>query len=71
MPASVAFTIVPPVWQRGWFLTTGVLLAFASAYGVHRYRVTRLLAIERLRTRIASDLHDDPGSSLSQIAILS
>jgi signal transduction histidine kinase len=30
-----------------------------------------LLALERIRTRIATDLHDDIGSSLSQVAILS
>lgn len=30
-----------------------------------------LLAVERMRTSIATDLHDDIGSSLSQIAILS
>ena len=34
-------------------------------------RVARLLEMERVRTRIATDLHDDIGSSLSQIAILS
>jgi signal transduction histidine kinase len=33
--------------------------------------VNQLLAMERVRTHIASDLHDDIGSSLSQIAILS
>jgi signal transduction histidine kinase len=70
-PASVSFTILPPVWKRWWFFTTLTLLALASAYSVHRYRVTRLLEMERLRTRIASDLHDDLGSSLSQISILS
>ena len=71
VPASVAFTILRPVWQRWWFLATSAWLVIASGYAFHRHRVSRLLEIERLRTRIASDLHDDVGSSLTQISILS
>ena len=41
------------------------------AYALYSYRVARLLELERVRTRIATDLHDDIGSSLSQIAIMS
>src|SRR6185503_20138071 len=37
----------------------------------HRVRVSRMLALEQIRTRIATDLHDDIGSGLSQISILS
>ena len=70
-PASVTFTILLPVWKRWWFLSALASLVIASAYVVHRYRLTRLVEVERLRTRIASDLHDDLGSSLSQISILS
>ena len=70
-PASVTFTILAPIWQRGWFLATLAFIAMASAYAIHRSRITRLLEMERLRTRIASDLHDDVGSSLTQISILS
>ena len=67
VPASVTFTILPPVWKRAWFLGTLIVLAIASGYSVHTYRVRRLFEMERLRTRIASDLHDDVGSSLTQI----
>jgi len=71
VPASVTFTILRPVWQRWWFLTASALLIVGSGYAFHRSRITRLLEIVRLRTRIASDLHDDVGSSLTQISILS
>ncbi len=38
---------------------------------MHRARAAGLLEIDRARTRIATDLHDDIGSSLSQMGILS
>ena len=41
------------------------------AYMLQRHRTGRLVELERVRTRIAADLHDEIGSSLSQIAILS
>lgn len=70
-PARLSFSIARPIWQRWWFLLmVATAIAFA-VYFVYRYRLAQLLKLERVRTRIASDLHDDIGSSLSQIAILS
>ena len=40
-------------------------------YGFYRSCLQRMVELEHIRTRIATDLHDDIGSSLSQIAILS
>ena len=70
-PASVAFTILPPVWRTWWFLLACGTAAALLIYALYRYRLAQLLAVANVRTRIATDLHDDIGSSLSQIAILS
>lgn len=70
-PASVAFTILPPVWQRWWFVGIAALLSGLLVYFMFRYRLARLLELERVRTRIAADLHDDIGAGLSRVAILS
>jgi ligand-binding sensor domain-containing protein/two-component sensor histidine kinase len=70
-PATVSFIVLAPFWRRGWFVALLLTTILAAAYLAHRYRVSQLLALERVRTRIATDLHDDIGSSLSQIAILS
>ena len=70
-PTAAAFEIEPPLWRRGWFLALSALALALIARGIYRIRVQRLLEVERVRTRIASDLHDDIGASLSQIAVLS
>jgi signal transduction histidine kinase len=70
-PAAISFTVLRPVWQRWWFLLLAALAASATVYALYRYRVNQIIKLERVRTRIATDLHDDIGSSLSKIAILS
>jgi signal transduction histidine kinase/ligand-binding sensor domain-containing protein len=68
--AALDFTIAVPVWRRWWFLSTLVMIVTAAIIQLYNYRVRQLLALERLRTRIATDLHDDIGASLTQISIL-
>ena len=69
-PATFAFRIARPAWQQPWFVALVALLAAGIAYALHRSRVRRILALEGIRTQIATDIHDDMGSGLSQIAIL-
>ncbi len=70
-PAAVELEVEPPLWRRPWFVALLAATLAAAAYGAHRARLVRALALERVRTRIATDLHDEMGSSLARISILS
>ena len=69
--ASFQFRILTPLWQRWWFLLLAALTIALVMYALYRQRLARLLELERVRTRIATDLHDDIGANLSLIAMLS
>ncbi|MGA3203063.1 MAG: two-component regulator propeller domain-containing protein [Bryobacteraceae bacterium] len=70
-PAGIDFVVLPPVWRRWWFESLAVAVAIAGVFAAHRHRVAQAVSLERIRTTIATDLHDDIGASLAQIAILS
>jgi signal transduction histidine kinase/streptogramin lyase len=63
--------IKPPFWRTAWFLSTLLTIIAMIAYAMHRLRIKRILAVEKIRNRVARDLHDDMGSTLSTINILS
>lgn len=70
--ASFSFVIRPPFWQTWWFRF--LILTIVIAIGTLVYnniRISRMADMERIRVRIASDLHDDVGSSLTEIALQS
>ena len=80
-PAVVAFTVLPPFWQRGWFLACMGGVVLAGAVGSTRWLMAGRLrrereraAIERAvageRGRIARDMHDEISGGLSELALL-
>jgi two-component sensor histidine kinase len=68
---SVEIVVHPPYWQTWWFRAGVIVAIVAIMVAGYRYRVNRLLEIERLRTRISSDLHDELASNLNSIALFS
>lgn len=68
--AVVLFEVARPLWQTWWVLLLSGVALSAVLFAGHRVRVASLLHIERVRARIATDLHDDIGASLSQISML-
>jgi signal transduction histidine kinase len=68
--ASLEFRILGPVWTRWWFLLLAACGVAGLAYAAHLYRLRHLLAVERVRAGLAADLHDDLGSGLVEITIL-
>jgi len=70
-PASISFVIIPPYWQQWWFILAIAVVAFLSVRAAIKFRLSKLLEIEHVRSKIATDLHDDIGSGLTRIAVLS
>jgi ligand-binding sensor domain-containing protein len=68
---SLSVVILPPYWRTWWFRLLAILTLAGGLSAAYVYRVRRLLEIERLRSRIAADLHDDVGSEIGHIALAS
>lgn len=56
-------------FRTWWFLSACILAIGALVFAFTRYHLQRLLEMERMRTRIAGDLHDEVGSMLSGLAM--
>ena len=74
--------ITPPWWKTMWAYITYAVLLISSAVGTMRYferqqlkrriaSLERERAIERERSRISQDMHDEVGAQLTEIGILS
>jgi signal transduction histidine kinase/ligand-binding sensor domain-containing protein len=68
-PAVFEFSVTAPFYRRGWFM--GVLGAAVglAAFWMRWSRYKRALALERMRMQIATDLHDELGAGLTQLAL--
>ncbi len=79
--ATLAVIVLPHFWQTWWFFViVFVLLLWSVVAGVHFISTQKLQrqladmrqqhALERERARIARDIHDQVGASLTQLSLL-
>lgn len=79
--AALAFTVTPRFWQTGSFRLVGASAVTLGLVALVRYvsfrrlraklrRAQQAAAVHRERERIAKDIHDDIGASLTQISLL-
>lgn len=79
-PATLAFIVTPFFWQTSWFRLVMLALFTAAIIAIVRYISFRRLharmrlleqhaALDKERTRISRDLHDELGSSLNYISM--
>lgn len=66
---SIPIYVEQIFYKRWWFISLLVLFVFGVIYLFFQYRLNQALAMERLRTKISSDLHDDVGSMLTGLAM--
>ena len=80
--SAFSFTVLPPWWQAWWFRSLVALAVVVLSLLAIRFYIKRKLqlqrallekkqAVEKERTRIATDMHDDLGAGLSRIKFLS
>ena len=70
-PARIDFEVLSPWYLRWWAIAALLILIGVLLFAAHRARVEVLVRLERQRALIAMDLHDEIGSGLGSIGILS
>lgn len=69
--SSVLIRIKPPWWRTWWFFSMAAVFIALVIYFMYRYRINELLKRQAIRNKIAQDLHDNVGSTLSSISVYS
>lgn len=68
---SLGIIIDKPFWLTWWFVFGILSLIAIFLFTMYRYRINRLLEVQRVKNDISADLHDDIGSRLTTIQFLS
>jgi two-component sensor histidine kinase len=70
-PTEYSFIIKAPYWTTWWFRSLMIAAILVAAYFIYRFRIKQLKKVMAVRMKISRDLHDEIGSTLSGIGIIS
>jgi signal transduction histidine kinase/ligand-binding sensor domain-containing protein len=70
-PVELKIIVMPPWYMTWWFRLSLLILIALGIYSFNRFRYTQKLELLKVRNRIATDLHDEIGSTLSGVYIYS
>jgi len=69
--STLRIIVSPPFWKTWWFYGLVLLIAAGILYWIDRERVNRLVALQKVRSQIAANLHEEINIALSNINLLS
>ena len=78
----LTFRIITPVWKKAWFWGVIILLSIALLLSIvflfinnrnkkSIAKIERIREIEKMRSRISKDIHDEVGAGLTKITLMS
>lgn len=71
MVTTLLLKIEPPVWRTWWFYSILILFFAFLFFIVDKERMRRKAAIQKMRSEIADNLHEEVNTALNRINILS
>ncbi len=71
VPVALPFRITPPFYKTWWFILLAIAAIASATYYLLRLRIKSVKDKYQLRNKIAGDLHDEIGSTITSINILS
>lgn len=66
---ELVLVFMPKWYQTWWFRSLLALSIMGIVYGLYRIRINQLKKEQQIRTRLASDLHDDLGSTMNSVKV--
>ena len=67
----LSVNVSSPFYSQWWFYLICIIMIALIGYIIFQYRLQQSLRIERMRSNISSDLHDEVGATLTAISIIS